>query len=155
MSTTKELLSNSTDRLALRARVMALTPDSQRQWGRMTVNQMLCTLNDSYLAMMDGRSVGSRVSFFNRTVVRWVAIHSGMTWPKGVKTMPAVDQLQGGTPPVGFEADRATLLASMERFASQTERDVHPHPIFGPLTTWEWQRWGWLHADHHLRQFGV
>ena len=47
------------------------------------------------------------------------------------------------------------LLASMERFASQTERDVHPHPIFGPLTTWEWQRWGWLHADHHLRQFGV
>ena len=25
----------------------------------------------------------------------------------------------------------------------------------GRLTTGEWRRWGWLHTDHHLRQFGV
>ena len=22
-------------------------------------------------------------------------------------------------------------------------------------TEWEWMRWGYLHADHHLRQFGL
>ena len=148
-------LFNAADYQELVRRMDALTPEAARQWGKMTPHQMLCHLNDSYVGIMDGRPLGSRANLLNRTLVRWIAIHSGMQWPKGVKTMPAVDQLQGGTPPVGFEADRATLLASMERFASKTERDVHPHPIFGPLTTWEWQRWGWLHADHHLRQFGV
>jgi hypothetical protein len=29
------------------------------------------------------------------------------------------------------------------------------HPIFGELTEREWMRWGYLHTDHHFRQFGV
>jgi hypothetical protein len=29
------------------------------------------------------------------------------------------------------------------------------HPIFGALSARDWLRWGYLHADHHLRQFGV
>ena len=28
------------------------------------------------------------------------------------------------------------------------------HPMFGPMTPEDWMRWGYLHADHHLRQFG-
>jgi hypothetical protein len=31
---------------------------------------------------------------------------------------------------------------------------MFPHPIFGRITRAEWLRWGYLHADHHLRQFG-
>jgi hypothetical protein len=30
-----------------------------------------------------------------------------------------------------------------------------PHPMFGDLTSWQWMRWGYLHTDHHLRQFGL
>jgi hypothetical protein len=26
--------------------------------------------------------------------------------------------------------------------------------MFGPMTEKDWMRWGYLHADHHLRQFG-
>jgi hypothetical protein len=29
------------------------------------------------------------------------------------------------------------------------------HPMFGRLTTNEWNVWGFRHADHHLRQFGL
>jgi hypothetical protein len=29
------------------------------------------------------------------------------------------------------------------------------HPIFGRMSHREWLRWAYLHADHHLRQFGV
>jgi hypothetical protein len=29
-----------------------------------------------------------------------------------------------------------------------------PHSIFGSMTNQDWMRWGYLHADHHLRQFG-
>ena len=28
------------------------------------------------------------------------------------------------------------------------------HAIFGAMTASDWMRWGFLHADHHLRQFG-
>jgi hypothetical protein len=26
--------------------------------------------------------------------------------------------------------------------------------MFGAMTRGDWLRWGWLHMDHHLRQFG-
>jgi len=29
------------------------------------------------------------------------------------------------------------------------------HPLFGPMNYEDWMRWGYLHADHHLRQFGL
>jgi hypothetical protein len=47
------------------------------------------------------------------------------------------------------------LEALMEQFAAKQERELQPHPMFGRMTTVQWQRWGWLHMDHHLRQFGV
>jgi hypothetical protein len=64
-----------------------------------------------------------------------------------------LDQEVGGTRPVEFEADRQALIELIESFATRTGDNLQPHPIFGRLTTAEWQRWGWLHPDHHLRQF--
>ena len=44
--------------------------------------------------------------------------------------------------------------ARVERFA--TQRGGWPaHPIFGRMSEAEWLRWGYLHTDHHLRQFGA
>ncbi|HEV2663419.1 MAG TPA: DUF1569 domain-containing protein [Blastocatellia bacterium] len=33
--------------------------------------------------------------------------------------------------------------------------EFHPHPYFGAMSESQWMRWGYLHCDHHLRQFGV
>ena len=61
----------------------------------------------------------------------------------------------GGTPPTDFENDRAKLSAAMERFGSVPGSARGPHPVLGPLSHEQWMRWGYRHADHHLRQFGV
>jgi hypothetical protein len=47
------------------------------------------------------------------------------------------------------------LLDSMERF-SRGPRDFQfrPHPMFKKMSEGQWMRWGYLHMDHHLRQFG-
>ncbi len=67
-----------------------------------------------------------------------------------------MDQLRGGTRPVEFSRDKAALAAAIERFARQPNTSrFSRHPTFGELTKWEWIRWGYLHADHHIRQFGV
>jgi hypothetical protein len=67
-----------------------------------------------------------------------------------------VDQTIGGTRPGDFAADVAQLEALLEDFTAKPETLAgRPHPIFGRLSRNAWLRWGYLHTDHHLRQFGA
>jgi hypothetical protein len=71
------------------------------------------------------------------------------------QNMPECDAEIGGTPPAEIEADLSQLRALMHRFTSQPSSfQWPPHPIFGKMSQREWMRWGYLHSDHHLRQFG-
>lgn len=85
--------------------------------------------------------------------MKWGALYLPMPWPKGVPTRPEVDQNKGGTRPGDFEADKSKLIAAFSRFA-KTDMTGRAHPIFGVMTEAQWKRWGYLHTDHHLRQFG-
>ncbi len=85
--------------------------------------------------------------------MKWVALRLPLKWPKGVATRPEMDQGVGGTPLAEFEKDRADLLSIVRRFCGTANLPV-PHPFFGTMSRQEWLRWGYLHADHHLRQFG-
>ena len=71
---------------------------------------------------------------------------------QGVPTRPEVDQEKDGTRPGDFDQDKARLVKVFRRFAN-SDMSGQAHPIFGPLTNAQWQRWGYLHTDHHLRQF--
>ena len=151
----KKTLDDPVQRAALIARLLRLAPDSPRQWGRMTSHQAVCHLSDSFRSMMSPTSITSVATPLSRTVIKWIALQAPMTWPHGVKTRPEVDQEIGGTKPVEFAHDRRMLEALIDQFAARSGEDFQPHPMFGRLTTGEWHRWGWLHTDHHLRQFGV
>ena len=151
----KQSLADPALRAGLVARVQRLAPDSPRQWGRMMPHQAICHLSDSFRNMMGPTAISSIATPFSRTFVRWIALHSGLPWPHGVKTRPEVDQEIGGTKPVEFGRDRHQLEGLIEQFAARSGNDLQPHPMFGRMTTTEWQHWGWRHTDHHLRQFGV
>ena len=150
----------------LRARLARLTPDSKAQWGRMTAPQMVCHLTDSFLGVMGERGSRSATesetaqatapipASFRQRMMKLVALRLPMPWPHGVKTRAEVDQEKGGTPPGDFAADVAALERTCERFA-RDHRERAPHFMFGPLTSEEWNRWGYRHMDHHLRQFGL
>ncbi len=135
-------------------RIQNLTPDAQRRWGKMSVRQMICHLNDSFLGVMGERPISDAAGFAPRTILKFFALYVPANWPQGVPTRPEVDQHGGGTPPAEWERDRAALLQSLARFHDPGSR-LGAHPIFGPLTRSEWMRWGYLHVDHHLRQFGA
>lgn len=151
----KRSLTNPNERAELVARLQRLAPESRRQWGRMTPHQAICHLSDSFRGLMGTTPVTSFSTILSRTLIKWVALRLPLKWPPGVQTPPEVDQEIGGTKPVEFERDRRELEALMERFAQCRSRDLQPHPLFGRLSDTEWQRWGYLHMDHHLRQFGV
>ena len=78
-----------------------------------------------------------------------------LKWSKGVPTRPEVDPQRGGTNPSEFAHDYERLQTSLETFVeAAVEGRYDSHPFFGPLSPEEWLRWGYLHTDHHLRQFG-
>jgi hypothetical protein len=137
-------------------RFRSLQPDAARQWGRMSVDGMFCHLHDSYTVALQPDWVDpTKVPWVGRVVVKWIGLYSPLPWMKGTPTMPEVDQDKQGTRPTGFEADRERMLASLQRFATTTDFSRCAHPFFGTMTHWEWMRWGWFHADHHLRQFNA
>ncbi len=105
---------------------------------------------------MGQKHVSPATGIVQRSVVKWVALYIPIPWPRGLPTRPEMDQLIGGTAPSEFESDRERLLALIELFTS-TNRDFEwtPHPIFGKMPDPDWFRWGYLHIDHHMRQFGL
>ena len=122
----------------------------------MNAHQMLCHVSDSFRVSMGRKKVSPATGLFQRTVMKWGALYLPLPWPKGVPTRPEVEQGNGGTPPADFTEDRAELVGLIEQFsAPNREFRGARHPIFGEMRDREWLRWGYLHADHHLRQFGA
>jgi hypothetical protein len=149
-------LARARDKAEILGRLRTVRPDSRRRWGRMTPHEMICHLNDSFLAVLGRRSVSMATGPLQRTLVKWLALYAPLPWPPGVATRPEIDQKIGGTPPGEFTADVAQLAALVELVATKPESfHGQQHPIFGPLSESTWLRWGYLHMDHHLRQFSA
>ena len=136
------------------ARVERLEPTSARQWGTLLPNEMLCHLADSFRTTLGERPATSAETWLQRTVVKWIALHTSLPWPQGVPTRPEVDPRRGGTKPGEFERDRRAVVDLIRRFVAPDARYAR-HPMFGAMTRSEWLLWAYGHLDHHLRQFGV
>lgn len=120
----------------------------------MSTRQMLCHLADSYRAVIGEKKISAMNLPVPQFILKWVVLRSPLPWPKNAPTRPEVKQGAGGTPPVDFERDRAQLIEAVNRFCSCPDSARTPHPVFRDLSHEDWLRWGYLHADHHLRQFG-
>jgi hypothetical protein len=147
-------LDSTSDRETIVRRISALTKTDSRLWGKMSVHQMVCHLCDSFRLALGEKPASPASGFLQRTVLKWIALQAPMKWPKGVGTRPEVEQGVGGTAPVEFGSDRSELIRVCERFCAGAGDISVVHPFFGRMSTREWLRWGYLHADHHLRQFG-
>jgi hypothetical protein len=120
----------------------------------MSAHQTICHLSDSLKAAMGEKYISPGTTLFKRTILKPLALWVPIPWPHGYKTRPEMDQRQGGTPPIDFGLDLDELRISFERFCTR-KVEYAPHPMFGQLTKAERMRHGYLHFDHHLRQFGV
>jgi hypothetical protein len=139
----------------LERRLASLTSDTPRRWGAMTSHEMLCHVSDSFLGMLRERETSpAPAPAFQRQLVRFIALHTPVPWPKGVPTRPEVNPHEKGTRPAMFDADRAQVRELMYRFA-RPDVVYAAHPMFGALSRREWMIWGYRHLDHHFRQFGI
>jgi len=148
-------LARDRDVQELLQRLKNVRPDSTRRWGRMSAPQMICHLTDAFRIATGEKAVAGTPTFRDRTIIKWIALHLPLAWPEGsIRTVPEVDQEVDGTTPTEFTRDVAELETRLRAFAARRGATYLPHPIFGRLSESQWLRWGYLHVDHHLRQFG-
>jgi hypothetical protein len=135
-------------------RMARLRPESERRWGKMNAHQMVCHLADSFDVGLGKRYAAPVKTPLPPPVMKWLALQLPMQWPKGVPTTSVAEQGGGGTPPEEWPRDYQRLLEVFHAFCAK--REAWPqHPFFREMSATDWMRWGYLHSDHHLRQFGV
>ncbi len=146
-------LLNASDVQSILKRLDHLTPESQRLWGKMTVDQMLAHCTAALQVangearpprMFIGRILGAafKKNFFNEK-----------PFPKSSptdKTFIISDRRE-------FVKEKQLLAGQIQKFFDGGEAGVtqYPHSFFGRLTPTQWSIGMWKHLDHHLRQFGV
>jgi hypothetical protein len=142
-----EVLSETRDRL------MGLLAEDKALWGKMTAGQMVRHLSCAYDVALGDREVAPLKATIPPPVMKWIALRSGLRWPKNVATTPelirALEEECSGNfmDSVRETAEKMELVAKGTRWTRQ-------HPMFGAMSAKDWMRWGYLHANHHLRQFG-
>ncbi len=147
-------LARNEDFQSILQRLESLSADDTARWGKMNAHQMVCHLCDSMRVPLGEKFVSDEeMRPLQRIVMKWGALYVPVQWPKGLSTRPEIDQSRLNAPTGDFESDRRTALALVPRLRDE-EVEGKRHPFFGPITRSQWLRWGWLHADHHLRQFG-
>jgi len=145
------MLHNATDRAALVERINRLTPASQRQWGVMTVDQMLWHVNEGMEMGLGRRQVSTLPVPLPRWILKWIVLN--LPWPKGkARTHPSFE----AKATYDLEAERARAIKLLEEAAQKPLDASWPDSYaMGPMTGQEWSRMGVKHLDHHLSQFGV
>lgn len=139
----------------LHTRIARLRPDSARQWGRMSVAQML-----AHCAMTVEMALGESSPLPRHPLGRLIGglvkrslLVKGRPLGRNARTHPSVlvedDRY--------LEQERGRLERAIDRFANGGPGACtrHPHFFFGPMTPIEWSAFMYVHLDHHLRQFGA
>ena len=137
-----------------RARVEGISADQPRQWGTMSVSQMLHHLNFA---------CGSSLGFFNlpdesylvsRTMFRWILVDWFSEQPVGLR-LPAGFKI----PPekhYEFSVEKNLLMTILDTAChARTAEAWQPHCMFGSMTPKEWGKLMLIHIDYHLKQFSA
>jgi hypothetical protein len=140
----------------VKQRMAQLTPNSERQWGKMNPAQALAHCSAAMeMAMAKGEVAPKRIliGFLLGRIAKKSMLVNGTPMRRNSlteKSLLVTDERE-------FVAERERLCESIDRFAAGGPGicTKHPHFFFGPLTPGEWATLMYQHLDHHLRQFGV
>jgi len=132
-------------------RVNSLSSQSQKQWGKMNVAQMLAHVQVPMGVALGTHTVNGNWLMKLILPLFKKALYDEKPWKQGLptdKTFIMTGQSKD------FETEKNELLDKLNRF---TENNMinEAHPIFGKLTKDQWAKATWKHLDHHLKQFGA
>ena len=137
----------------MRRRLRSLCETDQRQWGVMSVAEMVCHLRESFPMATGARPTAPVHGGWRARAMKFLALRVPVQWPKDVATVPELQVGAARMRLASFAEDKASAIAAFERFLVVANNRTS-HSFFGAMEPADWMRWGYLHTDHHLRQFG-
>jgi len=135
-------------------RINLLTPETQPEWGKMNVAQMLAHCNVTYeMVYTDKHPKATGLKRFILKLLVKNAVVSEKPYPKNSRTAPQfliADERE-------FNVEKKRLIDYIHKtqklgaspFAGKASNS------FGALTATEWNNSFYKHLEHHLTQFGV
>jgi hypothetical protein len=135
-------------------RINNLTTESQRQWGKMDVGQMLAHCSVAYETIYEpGKHPAP--NFFMKIIMK--------TFVRKMVTGDSPLKKNSPTAPYfimksdkDFDAEKARLIAYIQQTQQlgESEFEGKENMSFGVMTKTEWSNMMYKHLDHHLQQFG-
>ncbi len=136
-----------------RTRIDKLRPDSQRQWGKMTVSQMMAHCSNA-LEINFSHQTGKQ-SFMGKIFGKMAlnSVLSDKPFKKDLPTAPGFKVVDAKE----FNTEKQRILGLLQKLsvADMNELAEKKHPFFGMMTADDWNSLISKHLDHHLRQFGA
>ncbi len=136
-------------------RINKLTPQTQPQWGKMNVGQMLAHLCVTYEMLFDPNRFPKPKGLM-KLLLKFViksTVCGETPYKRNLRTAPAFLM----TEEKDFYAEKARLidyLNQVQALGAQHFDGKESHS-FGTLNINEWNNMFYKHLDHHLTQFGV
>ena len=134
-------------------RLGRLTPESERQWGKMSPAQ---AMEHTARAIEMASGAAPLKQLFLGKLISWMFKSKFLGEEPFPKNAPTGPTMKIPNEP-DFEATRTRLKELMTDFHTNGPNACsgNVHGFFGPLTGDEWGICQYKHVDHHLRQFGV
>ena len=135
---------------SIRKRIESLRADTQRQWGTMSIDQMLWHVNVSMREAVGEYKAQVKPLPVPKALLRWAILN--LPWGRGARTRPDMYAKSKHD----FIAQKAECLALIDRIAGRPLAAEWPESAsMGSMNGSHWSRLTAKHLDHHLRQFGV
>lgn len=135
-------------------RINSLKLDSQPNWGKMNVGQMLAHSSVMYEMVYETKhpKPNPLMKFILKTFVKKIVTNE-KPYKKNSRTAPAFLI----TDERNFDAEKDRLIAYINKTQKlgETDFDFKKSLSFGALSSTEWNNMFYKHLDHHLTQFGV
>ena len=135
-------------------RINKLTPASQPQWGKMSVDQMLAHCCVSYEMVYENKH--PKPNALLKTVLKLLVKNTVVgeaPYKRNSRTAPAFLI----TTEKDFNTEKNRLIDYIRKTQQLGEKefDNKASHSFGRLSITEWNNMFYKHLDHHLSQFGV
>lgn len=134
-------------------RINSLTSDTERQWGKMNVSQMLAHCKEAFKVPLSDKKMPRMLIGI---LIGWAfkkKLYNEDPWKKNLPTAPNFiikDERD-------FEKEKQELTGLINKFYNGGPDNVgkFPHPMFGSFTAEQWGKSMYKHLDHHLHQFAA
>ena len=137
------------------ARINQLTPQSQPQWGKMSVDKMLAHCCVAYETIYEpGKH--PKPNFAMGLILKFL-VKPVVTGDKPLKKNSPTAPYFIIASDKDFAAEKARLVAFIRKTQQlgEQEFDGKASMSFGTMTKTQWSNMMYKHLDHHLTQFGA